>query len=405
MKRTVLSVTQLNLRAKNVLETDPILSEAIVHGEISNWKSHTSGHLYFSLKDSQSSISCVMFRPQAARLKFDPENGLRVLALGHVSLYEKTGAYQLYVDYMEPKGIGAAALAFEQLKKKLAAMGVFDQDKKLPLPKYPKRVALITSVSGAAIRDIINVSRRRNPNVELVVAPALCQGEDAPKDLLRALLMVNKWGKADVIIMGRGGGSQEDLSPFNDEQLALAIADSKIPVVSAVGHETDFTISDFAAALRAPTPSAAAEIVVPSLPEMQKAVQSRVNRMSFLLKRRSEEGRSRLRGLTNRPVLKRPLEGIYNQQGYVASLGSRLSREAERLAAGKAQQLSRLAGLLESMSYQRTIERGFAMASTPDGKPLVSASAIGAGDVFSVVMRDGEIKSQALEVELAIQKE
>jgi exodeoxyribonuclease VII large subunit len=399
MKPNILSVTQLNLRAKSLLESDPNLSQAYVHGEISNCKHHTSGHIYFSLKDSQSSIACVMFRMSAMRLKFEPENGMRAIACGHVSLFEKNGTYQLYVEFMEQAGKGAAAIAFEKLKKKLEAMGLFDPARKRPLPKYPNRVAIITSITGAAIRDIINVSRRRNPNVELVVAPALCQGEEAALDLALALRMVNSWGKADVIIIGRGGGSQEDLSPFNDEGLALAIAASRTPVVSAVGHETDFTISDFAADLRAPTPSAAAEIVVPSLLDMQKAVMSQISRMSLHLRRHAQEGRNRLKGLSNRPVLRRPLEGVYNKQGYVASLGTRLSREAERLVSNKSKELSRLSGLLESMSHERTLERGFAMAADKDGNPVMSASQVAPGDIISVLMKDGTITAQALSSE------
>jgi exodeoxyribonuclease VII large subunit len=391
-----MTVSQLNKRVKTLLEQDRALSEAFVTGEISNFKRHTTGHLYFTLKDENSSINCVMFSMSAKALKFNPENGLKALSWGHVSIYEKTGVYQLYVDFMEPFGKGAQALAFEQLKKKLEAEGLFDSARKRRLPAYPNCVAIITSRTGAAIRDIIQISQRRNPNVELVVAPALVQGADAPQDLMNALNMVNSWGKADVIIIGRGGGSQEDLNPFNDEALARAIAGSKTPVVSAVGHEIDFTIADFAADKRAPTPSAAAELVVPSLSNMKMALLASVNRMDLMMKRRSQEGMRQLKGLASRPVLRRPLEDIYNKQGYVADLGAKLAKEAGSLAERKSGEHRRLSGLLVSMSPSRTMERGYAIITDSKGQPVMSIKGVKSYDKLDVLLSDGKVVAQAL---------
>ena len=259
----VYTVSQINNYIKRILENDVLLSDVYIEAEISNFKAHTSGHLYFTLKDSGAAINAVMFRSYAERLKFMPESGMKVVARGYISLYEKTGQYQLYVNSMEPAGIGALYLAYEQLKARLEKAGVFDQKYKKPIPQMPKTVAVITSPTGAAVRDIINVAGRRNPNVEIVIVPTLVQGKNAGPEIVNAIEKVNKWNKADTIILGRGGGSIEDLWAFNEEIVAIAIFDSHIPIISAVGHETDFTIADFISDMRAPTPSAGAEIAVP----------------------------------------------------------------------------------------------------------------------------------------------
>ena len=271
----VYTVSQINNYIKRILENDVLLSDVYIEAEISNFKAHTSGHLYFTLKDSGAAINAVMFRSYAERLKFMPESGMKVVARGYISLYEKTGQYQLYVNSMEPAGIGALYLAYEQFKARLEKAGVFDQKYKKPIPQMPKTVAVITSPTGAAVRDIINVAGRRNPNVEIVIVPTLVQGKNAGPEIVNAIEKVNRWNKADTIILGRGGGSIEDLWAFNEEIVARAIFDSHIPIISAVGHETDFTIADFISDMRAPTPSAAAELSVFDLRQFEQKIKEK----------------------------------------------------------------------------------------------------------------------------------
>ncbi|HZW49322.1 MAG TPA: exodeoxyribonuclease VII large subunit, partial [Bacillota bacterium] len=270
--REHMSVSQLNQFVKSLLDEVPFLKDVWVEGEISNFKLQNSGHLYFSLKDAQSSIRCVMFSMKARMLRFRPDNAMKVLLRGSVSLYERDGQYQLYATQMEPLGMGSLALALEQMKQRLAAEGLFDANRKTALPFLPKRVGVVTSPTGAAFRDIVNVITRRCPGVEIILAPVLVQGPGAAEQIAEAIQLFNRNRLADVLIVGRGGGSLEELWAFNEEAVARAIADSQIPIVSAVGHETDFTIADFAADLRAPTPSAAAELVVPELAALKDEV-------------------------------------------------------------------------------------------------------------------------------------
>ncbi|MCL2197447.1 MAG: exodeoxyribonuclease VII large subunit [Defluviitaleaceae bacterium] len=260
ISRMVFTVTQVNRYVKKALEADALLAGLFIEGELSNFNAHSSGHLYFTLKDAGAAISGVMFKSHAGGLDFMPKSGMKVIAFGHLSLYEKTGQYQLYVEFLEPAGIGGLQLAFAQLKEKLEKEGLFDAARKREIPRFAQTIAVITSPTGAAVQDIIRIIRERNPSVKILISPAIVQGEAAAADLVRAVTEVNEYGKADVIIIGRGGGSIEDLHAFNDETLARAIRASKIPVISAVGHETDFTIADFVADLRAPTPTAAAQI-------------------------------------------------------------------------------------------------------------------------------------------------
>ena len=266
------TVSQINKYIKNMMDEDVFLSGFFMEAEISNFKGHSSGHLYFTLKDSNAAINGVMFRGNAVSLEFVPENGMKVVAFGRVSAYEKTGAYQFYAEMMQPLGIGGLFLAFSRLKVKLEAEGLFDISRKKPIPRFPACIGIVTSADGAALRDIINVANRRNPRVKLVIAPALVQGAGAAEDIARAVGMLNDYGAVDCIIVGRGGGSIEDLWAFNEEVVARAVAASRIPVVSAVGHETDYTICDFTADLRAPTPSAAAEMCIPEAAETAENV-------------------------------------------------------------------------------------------------------------------------------------
>ena len=281
MERRIYSVRQINRYIKGLIEDDYILGSMWIRGEISNYKKHSSGHIYFTLKDDASSIDCVMFREYASMMPFDIFNGLKAVICGSISVYEKLGTYKLYVQIVDPEGSGDLNAAFEELKKRLSEEGLFDADYKREIEKRPETVAVITSPTGAAVRDIIQVSGRRNPNVKIVVCPALVQGEYAADSIVDAIKMVNEWGKADTIIVGRGGGSMEDLWPFNEEKVARAIFASEIPVISAVGHETDFTIADFTADMRAPTPSAAAELAVNNIEddvEEVSAAESRLRR-------------------------------------------------------------------------------------------------------------------------------
>jgi exodeoxyribonuclease VII large subunit len=393
-KTKVLTVSQLNRFIKGMLESDDILSDACVQGEISNFKRHTSGHFYFTLKDESAAVNCVMFRSAAQQILFSMENGMKVIIFGHISLYEKTGVYQLYAEYAEPAGKGAQALKFEQLKKKLEAEGLFDSARKKPIPSYPGCIAVITSKTGAAIRDVIQIAKRRNPNVQLVIAPALVQGSEAPKEIINAIRMVNAWGKADAIILGRGGGSQEDLSPFNDEALAYAIASSAIPIIAAIGHETDFTIADFASDQRAPTPSAAAELAIPSLKVMTQSLQSCMIRINNSLRRRYAENKKLLNSLRTRPVLRRPLEDVYNKQEYASTLAARLQKEAIRLLEAKKLKFQNLNSLLGSLSPESILCRGYAIVAREDGKLVTRSESLLPDQEVSLKFIDGTARAR-----------
>ena len=281
----VFSVTQINRYIRELIEKDFILQSLWIKGEISNYKRHSSGHLYFTLKDEESAINCIMFRGNAQMLPFEPENGMEAVVCGYISIYEKTGQYQFYGELIQPVGIGALTAAYDRLKNKLEKEGLFDGDFKREICSKPETVAVITSPTGAAVRDIINIAKRRNKSVRIVVAPVLVQGENAAASIVNALKAVNNWGGADTIILGRGGGSIEDLWAFNEESVARAIFASDIPVISAVGHETDFTISDFVADLRAPTPSAAAELAVNDVEGDLAVLNSVRQRLNFAMKK------------------------------------------------------------------------------------------------------------------------
>ena len=308
----VFTVGQINRYIKNLLENDFILNSLLVQGEISNFKAHSSGHWYFTLKDATGALSCMIFRQDAEEIPFLPENGMQVILYGRVSLYERTGQYQLYGEFMEPVGMGALQMAFEQMKEKLAAEGLFDADFKREMPAHAKCIAVVTSPVGAAVRDVIQIVKRRDPRVKIAVFPTLVQGEKAAEDIVRSLRLANEWGGADVIILGRGGGSMEDLWPFNEEKVARAVFASEIPVISAVGHETDFTITDFVSDLRAPTPSAAAELATAIPLESRIAMlESMQERLWRDVSAAMVSSRRRLEFLKERPVLKRPLEKLH----------------------------------------------------------------------------------------------
>lgn len=389
ISRSVLSVRELTLYIKRLIERDQALAAVWVRGEISNFKWHTSGHIYFTLKDDTTQLKCVMFRSAAGRLRFRPDNGMMVLVSGNVSVFERDGAYQLYCEEMEPAGVGALHLQYEQLKARLEAEGLFAHALKRPLPRLPRRVGLITAATGAALRDMISVSQRRFPGVRLVIAPALVQGAEAPASLMRALALTAQLPELDVIIIGRGGGSLEDLWAFNDEGLARAIRACPVPVVSAVGHETDFTIADFAADLRAPTPSAAAELVVPSRAELLGVVDGLRARLVTVTRRALERKRARVKLLADRPVLQRPQGRLLQDRQRLDDLVRRLNYAVGRSGEARRQRLRALAGRLDALSPLAVLSRGYAIARAADGGVLKEATAVAVGDFVSVMLYKG----------------
>lgn len=396
----IFTVGQINRYIRNLLENDFILSSLLVKGEISNFKAHSSGHLYFTLKDASGALSCVMFRQDAAGLPFEPENGMQVVVYGHVSLYEKTGQYQLYAEFLEPLGIGALQVAFEQLKEKLAAEGLFDGDFKREIPKNPSCIAVITSPTGAAVRDILQIVKRRDPNVKVAIFPTLVQGEQAAADIVRSLKLVNEWGKADVIILGRGGGSMEDLWCFNDENVARAVFASEIPVISAVGHETDFTITDFVADMRAPTPSAAAELATMPLSEQREAFHRLELRLERDVSALLTSCRRRLDLLKSRPVMERPLERIYRTMMDVEETQQRLDKEMTNRLMQRAERWQYLTNRLEAASPLAVMSRGYVMAVTSSGKLLTSVKQAEVGDRVTLHLQDGKIETNIQEKEV-----
>lgn len=396
----IFTVGQINRYIRNLLENDFILSSLLVKGEISNFKAHSSGHLYFTLKDASGALSCVMFRQDAAGLPFEPENGMQVVVYGHISLYEKTGQYQLYAEFMEPLGIGALQVAFEQLKEKLAAEGLFDGDFKREIPKNPSCIAVITSPTGAAVRDILQIVKRRDPNVKVAIFPTLVQGEQAAADIVRSLKLVNEWGKADVIILGRGGGSMEDLWCFNDENVARAVFASEIPVISAVGHETDFTITDFVADMRVPTPSAAAELATTPLAERREAFHRLELRLERDVSALLTSCCRRLDLLKSRPVMERPLERIYRTMMDVEETQQRLDKEMTNRLMQRAERWQYLTNRLEAASPLAVMSRGYVMAVTSSGNLLTSAKQAEVGDRVTLHLQDGKIETNIQEKEV-----
>lgn len=396
----IFTVGQINRYIRNLLENDFILSSLLVKGEISNFKAHSSGHLYFTLKDASGALSCVMFRQDAAGLPFEPENGMQVVVYGHVSLYEKTGQCQLYAEFLEPLGIGALQVAFEQLKEKLAAEGLFDGDFKREIPKNPSCIAVITSPTGAAVRDILQIVKRRDPNVKVAIFPTLVQGEQAAADIVRSLKLVNEWGKADVIILGRGGGSMEDLWCFNDENVARAVFASEIPVISAVGHETDFTITDFVADMRAPTPSAAAELATMPLSERREAFHRLELRLERDVSALLTSCRRRLDLLKSRPVMERPLERIYRTMMDMEETQQRLDKEMTNRLMQRAERWQYLTNRLEAASPLAVMSRGYVMAVASSGKLLTSVKQVEVGDRVTLHLQDGKIETNIQEKEV-----
>ena len=395
----VLSVSQLNRYIKMNFDADENLANIFISGEISNFTNHyRTGHLYFTLKDDSAAVRAVMFNSSAKRLKFMPEDGMKVIARGRVSVYEASGQYQLYVDDMQPDGVGALNLAYEQLKEKLQKEGLFSELHKKPLPPYPEKVGVITSPTGAAVRDIINVLGRRFPYAEIVFCPVLVQGDGAHLQLTDAVNLFNSERAADVIIIGRGGGSIEDLWEFNDEGLARAVYNSEIPVISAVGHETDFTICDFVADMRAPTPSAAAELAVPDANELQYALLALKNRMFLNVSSGIADRRSRLEYLTSKGALKSPDEMLSNRSQRLDTAFSKMLSSYENRIGGKKVEFISAATALSKLDPMSVLMRGFAFVSDKNGKNVYSSQALAKGDKINVRFHDGSAVCEVKEI-------
>jgi len=376
----VYSVSQITDRVARLLQADAVLADVWVSGEISNFTHHSSGHMYMTLKDDASRLRAVMFQGANRGLRFRPESGMRVFAHGYVGVYRSGGEYQLYIDFMEPAGLGGLFLAFQQLKAKLEAEGLFDPALKRPLPRFPRRIAVATSPTGAAIRDIITVARRRWPAVHIVVIPTLVQGDAAPADIVSSIEQANALAEAgddgiDVLIVGRGGGSAEELWAFNDETVARAIRASRIPVVSAVGHETDFTIADFAADVRAATPSAAAELVVPDIAVYLRQLEVERARLARSVRRLIDQRRQRADEL---------------RRWLVQKTQTKLRASRDRV--------QRLAGVLSALDPQAVLSRGYAICRGPDGAILKDSQDVRTGDAVSVRLGRGAIGCEVREV-------
>ncbi len=391
MERQVFAVSEVNELIKAILDDVPQLGNICIRGELSNYKMYPSGHHYFTLKDEQSAIRCVMFRGQAMRLRFRPENGMKVLAQGRITVFPRDGAYQLYCDALSPDGVGDLHVAFEQLKEKLWREGLFDESHKKPLPAYPQSIAIITSSAGAAVHDMIRILRRRYPLVKVKLLPVRVQGPEAPPEIVGAIRYANRYKVADLIITGRGGGSIEDLWAFNDERVARAIFDSEIPVISAVGHEPDVTIADFVADVRAATPSHAAEIAVPDQGELLEKLQSARLHMARSQSKRLELLRRRLETLAGKRVLTDPMAVIQDKRMLLAHLQKNLGYAASARLSRPRQRLEALAASLDAMSPLKVLGRGFAMATDQKGQVLRRAADVSPGDRVSVTLAEGRL--------------
>jgi exodeoxyribonuclease VII, large subunit len=393
-KPRVLSVSQINFYIKSIIENDGSLQFVLVTGEISNLTVHQrSGHIYLSLKDSNSVISAVMFAGNARRLRFRLENGMKVICRGRISVYEPSGRYQLYIEDMQPDGVGALTLAFEQLKKSLAQKGLFDNAHKKPLPKFPKTIGVITSPTGAAVQDITNIIRRRFPSADIVLAPVLVQGESAPEQLVRAVNKFSASKIADVVIIGRGGGSAEDLWAFNDEQLAYAVYNCETPIISGVGHETDFTVCDFVADVRASTPSAAAELAVPDRQELMSYYFKQKQYISAMLDRKIKTAQLRLENQQRRMSASSPKLKAEQLEKQLSAKSEKLTRFMNIYISNKENKLIAAKGKLDGLNPLNVLNRGYAIAEK-DEKIITSSKQLKNGDDFTVILSDGKINAK-----------
>ena len=391
MEHHIFGVGEVNQLVKLLLDGEPMLRGIYVRGELSNYKIYPSGHHYFTLKDPEGALRCVMFRGQASKLRFRPENGMRVVASGRVSVFPRDGAYQLYCDALTPEGAGDLAVAFEQLKARLYAEGLFDPSHKKPLPSYPETIAVVTSSAGAAVHDMIRILNRRYPLAKVVLLPVRVQGAEAPPEIAGAIRYADRWKIGDVIITGRGGGSMEDLWAFNDERVARAIYDCETPVISAVGHEPDVTIADFVADVRASTPSNAAEIAVPDRMELRRWLRDTEERVAQSQAARLESLRQRLEKLASNRVMTDQMAFVQDRRMELDHVQRRLGDVSGILTARRRERFSALAAALDAMSPLKVLGRGYAMAQNADGTVLRSYKDVSPGDHVSVKLGEGGI--------------
>lgn len=397
MKGISLSVSQLNEYVRKTLASDPMLRGLCLRGEISNLKRHISGHWYFTLKDEEAAVNCAMFRQAAQTVRFQPENGQQVRLFGSVGLYAKTGSYQFYADAMERDGLGELYLRFEALKERLASEGLFDPSIKKPLPLLPRGVGIVTSKTGAVVHDIARVAWRRNPGMQLYLCPVKVQGEGAADEIARAIRLLDTFSGADVIIAGRGGGSMEDLWAFNEEAVARAIAQCRTPVISAVGHETDFTIADFAVDLRAPTPSAAAELAVPDKAALADAVSALEARMSRALESAFSAKRLRLNEMRRRLGENSPAQRGERMLASVAAAAARIDSLMESQLARRMHGIERMALRVKTSGPMDTLRRGYAVV-TKNGRAVKSVDELSAGDALQVLMTGGSAQAAVTDI-------
>lgn len=395
----ILTVTELNLYIKNIFENNSFLSSVTLKGEISNFKHHSTGHMYMSLKDETGVIRAVMFRYAASGLDFKPENGMKVIVKGRVAVYERDGQYQVYIDRMQRDGLGEKHIAFEKLKAKLSAEGLFDAKYKKPIPKYPRKIGVVTAPTGAAIRDILNILSRRFKYSDVVLYPVLVQGQNAAESITEAIEFFNRENYVDVMIIGRGGGSIEDLWAFNEEIVARAVFKSKIPVISAVGHEIDFTISDFVADLRAPTPSAAAELVVPDKNELCEKFNNVLSRMNTCVKRIVENKKLTLKYFKDNSALKNASLKINEKRMYLDSVSSDFENICIKILNEKKQSLSVQSSKLDGLSPLGTLARGFSLSFKEDGSLIKSVSDISVDSRIDIKLSDGTISAVAEKID------
>ena len=398
MAQQVLSITQINEYIRSQMDSDALLNNVAVRGEISNYKVYPSGHHYFTLKDEGAALKCVMFKGNAMRLRFRPDNGVKVIAMGKISVYPRDGAYQLYCTAMAMDGIGDLYAAFEQLKRKLEAQGLFDPAHKKPLPLYPGTIGIVTSSAGAAIHDMLRILRKRYPLSKVRLLPVRVQGVEAPEEIAGAIRYANMYRLADLLIVGRGGGSIEDLWAFNDERVAYAIYHSDIPVISAVGHEPDVTISDFVADLRAATPSNAAELAVPDQDALRQMLDSMSGAMATALSRQLTAARRHYQLLSAHPSLQSPVSYLEQRRKNLELLKNKLiSNQNQQINSAKARYIA-MTSKLDAMSPLKVLTRGYAMAQREDGTVLRSVSQVETGDPITISVSDGRLCASVTEI-------
>ena len=398
-ERYIFTVSEVNQFIKDLLDNVPPLQEILLRGELSNYKVYPSGHHYFTLKDSQCSLRCVMFKGSAMRLRFRPENGMQVIAAGRISVYPRDGAYQLYCTGLSPEGVGDLSVAFEQLKEKLRKEGLFDEEHKKPLPKYPRCIAIVTSPAGAAVHDMIRILRRRYPIAKVLLLPVRVQGTEAPAEIAGAIRYADRHRLADIIITGRGGGSLEDLWAFNDERVARAIYEAETLVISAVGHEPDVAISDFVADRRASTPSNAAEIAVPDMEELLRTLEGTQQRLTQGIQRSIGYRTQQLDALAKKRVLTEPTAYLEDRRQDIDHLTHRLCAGMRSVTDGEGRRFGALAASLDALSPLKVLGRGYALAQTADGTVLRSAGQVETGETVHLRLAEGGLVCQVKEKE------